>query len=357
MAALLVLLAVAILLLVVVWAVRRRSDDEVHSVEGYRHALTTLEEVRTRTGGSVRPIRPSSGQAGDQPKEEDAADRRNPTSGGGHNGWSGSAITSAPGMGGLPPPPTPRRIPEPLTAADLGIEAGDHLVFGDPRADAPDPVPLVVDTGTEEETRGRVGRHRRDHRGAPQRPRSSRGVVWASAAAVVVVVAGVGAYAATRSHPGQRAIQASGRPGAARSVTSVPKSTTPTKSTKSTKSTTPKASRGKRTTPTTTTTTVPSVLTPLSPTSTDATYTVPAGAYAVTMSVTTGPCWMQVTSASTGQTLFAGTIQPGQQQRVQTTGATSILIGAVSASIRVNGTPASLPSGLRTPFTLNLQPS
>ncbi len=44
-----------------VWLIRRRADDEVQSIDGYRHTLSTLQDLRRRSsGGSVRVLEPSS---------------------------------------------------------------------------------------------------------------------------------------------------------------------------------------------------------------------------------------------------------------------------------------------------------
>jgi hypothetical protein len=58
--------ALVVVSFIALFALRRRGGDHLHSVDGYRRTLTTLEDVRSRslTGGSVR-ILGSSGAAAD----------------------------------------------------------------------------------------------------------------------------------------------------------------------------------------------------------------------------------------------------------------------------------------------------
>jgi len=48
---------VVVVVALLTWLVRRRSSDEVHSVDGYRQTLNTLQGIRSRSGsGTVRVI-------------------------------------------------------------------------------------------------------------------------------------------------------------------------------------------------------------------------------------------------------------------------------------------------------------
>src|SRR5271166_6472245 len=51
-----VVAAVVVLAVVAIWGLRRRGGDDVHSVEGYRHTLDTLQGIRSKTPTSVRVV-------------------------------------------------------------------------------------------------------------------------------------------------------------------------------------------------------------------------------------------------------------------------------------------------------------
>jgi hypothetical protein len=60
MVALIALIVVVVALLLAAWGLRRRSAEDVHSVEGYRHALDTLDDMRRGARSSVRVLPPHS---------------------------------------------------------------------------------------------------------------------------------------------------------------------------------------------------------------------------------------------------------------------------------------------------------
>jgi RodZ C-terminal domain len=109
---------------------------------------------------------------------------------------------------------------------------------------------------------------------------------------------------------------------------------------------------------TTTPTTAPKSLVTVSATPAAGTYTVPGPTYTVTLTVTSGECWVQATSTDTGSALFTGLIAPGAPQVLHASGVTLLDIGAPhSLQVSVNGVPATYPAGFLTPFNMTLQPT
>lgn len=286
------------------WLVRRRGGDDTHSVEGYRNTLDTLQGIRSRTPSTVRLL----GRDDDPPD----ADEPGPAAGPG---------APAAGRTGYPRP---------------GTGPGQNLVFEEPSTRSPGAVPAPG------------GRHRRTQDRAisamNHRPRR-----WGAPALVAVVVVAVlvaiiliGAHA---RHPKSSTTTTGPR--------SNPTTTAGGASTGGNGTTT--TSKPARTT--TTTTTVPPSFTAITFTSTTATYVPPAAAYTVTLSATTGQCWLTVKS-STGTTVFSQTLGPGQSKTLTLTGTSTIVIGAPTVvAVTVDQKPVVLPTGYRTPFLMTLQPS
>ncbi len=338
------MVAVIALLVVVVgigaaaWALRRRSVDDTHSVEGYRHTLDTLESLRTQSS-SVK-VRQSSRQGTasttggrtDQGVDEHPDDRLPPP------GASGSAgpTTEDPG------PPRAER---------------GALVFGEGIRSAPDAA---------EVSRSRARRDRAVS-SMNRRPRRLGGPIAAGAAVVLVVA--VLAYIGARSphgsphaspHPSAPATSAHAHSTTVRTTTPHPPSTTSSHKV----STPPTASHRGRVSgvhaakpPASTPTTLPRQYTPVTSTPTTATYTPVAASYSLSVGSSSGRCWVLVTSSS-GATLFTGTLAPGQLQTVPATGTTSVQIGAPTVvTLAVDGKPVYLPAGYQTPFVVTFQPA
>ena len=87
-----------------------------------------------------------------------------------------------------------------------------------------------------------------------------------------------------------------------------------------------------------------------------ATYSAPADSYNVTVTAT-GPCWVLARTVSSGSTLWTGTLQAGASQTIQANGATTVELGAASATLSVDNVPALLPAPLDTPFVATFQPA
>ncbi|HEX3566254.1 MAG TPA: DUF4115 domain-containing protein [Acidimicrobiales bacterium] len=166
---------------------------------------------------------------------------------------------------------------------------------------------------------------------------------WVLTTAIVVVLVAFGALAYVGSHrnnnhPAKKSNAAVTRT-TATDDTSHPSTTTPT--------TRPKAkSKPKATTPTT----APAQIVALQTTATTATYPAPTTSYQVSVTASTEPCWIQATSAATGTTLWAGTIQMGASQIIQAGGTMVLDIGAAGSVITLNGVPVVLPTSLSAPF-------
>jgi hypothetical protein len=85
-----------------------------------------------------------------------------------------------------------------------------------------------------------------------------------------------------------------------------------------------------------------------------ATYDVGTSTFTVTVATTSGPCWVDATSTTTGTTLFVGTLAPGERQSFGALGPVTMTIGAPTVFVAsVNGVAAALPAGFQTPFTMN----
>jgi hypothetical protein len=104
---------------------------------------------------------------------------------------------------------------------------------------------------------------------------------------------------------------------------------------------------------TSTTTLPPPVSLPQSSTSSMATYDVSASSFSLSFAATSGPCWVDATSSTSGATLFAGTLQAGTNHAMTVTGPVTVIIGAPTVlAVGVNGSPVAMPSGFETPFTM-----
>jgi len=172
---------------------------------------------------------------------------------------------------------------------------------------------------------------------------------WVLASAVVVVLVAFGALAyvgSHRNHPGKKTTSSvTHATAAAHTASSQPRTTTPTTKPK------PK-SKPKPTTPTTAPTQVVAVET----SATTATYPAPSSSYQVNVTASTQPCWIQATSAATGTTLWAGTIQTGESQIIQASGTMILDLGASGSVVTLNGLPVVFPDPQTTPFEATFTP-
>jgi hypothetical protein len=88
-----------------------------------------------------------------------------------------------------------------------------------------------------------------------------------------------------------------------------------------------------------------------------ATYTVPQSTYVLTLTVTSGECWVQATSQASGAALFTGLLTAGQSQVLHASGVTLLDIGAPhELAVAANGASVAYPAGFLTPFNMTFQP-
>ncbi len=367
-----VALAVLVVVLVVVGAVVakltwRSGRDELHSVDHYRAALGTIAEIRERAASSsVRIVDP----------EQDGT----PTTG----------ATAAPpdGLGAGPGGDLADEAPEPeghrahrVRPDDVGrvrpsLSADQPLVFDDTApagaSGALGPAGASGALGSAEASGalgspsagmsaafgrdgvsggfGEPGSHdavdpsggfrsarAQTHALHSMNHRSRRILPAASVAAVVVVVAVAAVLVGHGTHRG--------RPTSSRATVTTPVS-------RASGGTLRAKHHRTRSSTSTTTTTAPAQVTPVSVGSggTTANYSVPGtGPFTVTVAAS-APCWIDATEASSGSVVWTGTLQAGSSQSLRSPGTLSLELGAPGATLTVDGTPVSLPSGMHTPF-------
>jgi hypothetical protein len=179
-----------------------------------------------------------------------------------------------------------------------------------------------------------------------RRPRRATAVV---VAVVVVVLFGVLAYAGSRrSGPGHH--------GASTGSTTTRPASTATSAPAGGSGHTDKSHHGHGTSKSSTTTTLPAKLVALSSTGASALYPVANNSYTVTVTAS-APCWVLATVASSGSTLWTGTLQAGGSQAIQATGAVKLELGAPSVTLTVDNVPVVLPTPVHTPFVATFQPT
>jgi Domain of unknown function (DUF4115) len=276
----------------------RRNHDGEHSVQHYHRQLHTLEEIRTHPTGDS-----ADGQADDAEVFPASALR-----------VSGSSTVRLTESGQAPVPPVP---PPPVP------NPSEPLTFDDA---SPEPVPATFMTGNQDRVIQTIN----------HRPRRLGGPAAAVGAVLVLVVVLIltGLHSDNAKHHGKTAS----------TVTSTPATTHPT---------TPHRHHA---TTTTTTTTAPTVSAASAATTHTATYTVATAAYSLTVGATSGQCWVEVTSTTSGTVLFTTTLQSGQSHAIAATGPVTVIAGAPAVfTANVNGAAVTLPPGNQAPFTLNFQ--
>jgi hypothetical protein len=291
--------AVVVLVVIVAVAVRRRSYDDVHSVEHYHRQMHTLEEMQTH---------PSS-----TPQE----------SGNGEAVYPASAVRTTRS-------PTVR-----LTESDTALVPP---VPPPPVANPGEPVKFEDETESVSLKSSFMVAKDRAMKSVNHRPRRFAGPLVAIAIVailvVVLIVTGVHSKTTPRhagaSHP-------------ATTVTSAPHH--------------PATATHHATSTTTTTTAPPAVSAPVPTSPRAATYHVAAASYSLSLAATTNECWVQATNTANGAVLFSGTLLTGQSHTMTATGPTSVIAGAPgSFAATVNGMPVTLPAGYQSPLTLTFQP-
>jgi hypothetical protein len=335
--------AVAVAALAAVLLTRRLSHGDVHSVEGYHRSLHTLGTI------NAHPVHPPV-------SEDDAApgERANPA-------YPESAVRLAGGRAvrvtdGHPDAPSPAApASAPAAAAPAASASAPRLAASAPAASAPPAsasaprlaasAPAVADPELKFDDAVpsppmaplRVGGHRdKAMQSINHRPRR----LAAPALAVACVIALVVVLVLTGSHTVNPRAHHGGSSGG--HVTSGHTSTG-------------SGSRPHRpTTPTTPSTLPLMVSAPQTSTTRAATYNVSDANFTLALATTSGPCWVDVTNSTTGATLFAATLAPGQQHTVDATAPVTVVVGAPTVFVAsVNGSAVVLPQGFQTPFTMS----
>jgi hypothetical protein len=298
----------------------RPNPDEAHSVRRYRTALGTMEHISDRT------VRSTEGLAGSGESVENAA------------GWTGTPSVHITGQ------ETARRVPAP------GPVPVPEQIGGELRG--PDGE-LIFDDGRPADRTGRSGLKPiapefRSERARKQAFHAMEHRQWhwraPTIVIVVLVVFGVLAFVGSR--------RSNNHPATKTSITTVAgHQTTPSHQGSPAVPSTTKPTRP----PTTTTTKPPTQLVATSSTAGAATYSVGANTYDVIVTAS-GTCWVDAVTVSTGNTIFAGIVQPGASQVIHATGAINVTMGASFSAMRADNLPVVVPTPLQIPFTATFQP-
>jgi hypothetical protein len=322
MGVMVVVVVVAVVLAVALgfaWLVRRRGDDEVQSVEGYRHAISTLEDIRSRSagrgGGGIGPPGVDQGATGD------GSASLAPTGRSEGEPWPGSYA------GSVGPAPGDRLVARSRVSMPTGRRRFDDATTAGP--------PLETPLGS-----GRA--QRRAMSTMNHGPRRVAGPVLA--VALVLVAAVALAVIGARHHPRHAST--------ATTASSGTQSSTAT----TTHSAKKRAHHG--TSPSSTTTPAPTQFQPQAGASAGAaTYVPPTASYTVTVVAANGDCWVQVNEVASGSTVYASTLPAGQTASLPLTGASTLVLGAPGAAqVTLDQETVVLPSGYQAPFTITFQP-
>jgi hypothetical protein len=301
--------AVVVVVAGVVVARRRPRTTDLTSVRRYHSALGTIEAVSERTGSA------------------------------------GTAGTGAPAPVGPAGPEAPWVPPVPVRGSGAFPDPGAPLVFddavpgGDPRGEHHAPPRARADRLQKQAL------HSMNHR-----PR--RGSSVALVTAVVVVLGVLVVLGVTRSSKGP-AHSAGTAPDA--TTSSAPVRASDVTTTSGADRATHHSSR-RRAAPQPTTTPAPTQIVAVTSAPGAATYPVATSSYDVKVTAS-GTCWVLARSASSGATLWTGTLQAGAVQLIPATGVTTVEVGAPTASLAVGTLPVVLPAPLHTPFVATFQPA
>jgi hypothetical protein len=307
--------AVVVVGVVAAVSLRRRSQDDVHSVEHYHRQLHTLEEMRTHPTGS---------EANNGEASYPASAFRVSTS---------PTVRLTEPSGSVVPPVPPLPVTDPGRAVTFD-DSPDADADADADAEAevrtngrPENVPSTFMTGKEDRAMYSINR----------RPRRLAGPA-AAVAAVAVLVAVLVVTGLHSNTPGHRAGKAT-----ATTVTTSHAGTHPSRP-------------ARHASASTTTTAPPMVSAPTSVSASAATYRVADASYSLELGANNGECWVDATD-STGKVLYEGVLFTGQSVTVTATGPVAVLVGAPGAfTAKVNGAAVALPPGAQAPFTLTFQP-
>jgi hypothetical protein len=315
---LIVEIVAAVLVAVVVVALlsRRVSHDDVHSVEGYHRSLHTLETINTHPGVAATAVDSAHGA---KPAYPESAVRL--------AGTSTVRVTDAPSAA-VPPVPLPPLLLPPGADPERPVPFDDATPVA-----APPALPALPEIGHRDKAMSSIN-HRPRRLAAPA-------MALAAVAVLIVVLLVTGSHSVTPRHHHHAATtghtpSTSGRH-RKKAVTPPTATPTPTSTPDSTPVTVP-----------------PTVSPPQASTASAATYQVAHADFTLSLSATSGACWIDVTNSTSGAPLFVGTLGPGQQHAFTATSPVTVVIGApTSLATTVDGAPVQLPPGFSTPFTMS----
>jgi hypothetical protein len=282
---------------------RRVSHDDVHSVEGYHRSLHTLESINAHPG-----------VAGATAESVHGARAAYPESAVRLAGTSTVRVTDA-------PPPTVPPVPVPV-----GADPEQPVAFDDA-------TPVVAPPALPE-----VGHRDKAMIAINHRPRrlAAPAMAVAGVTVLIVVLLVTGSHSVAPRHHHHTGVSGHSHP--------------PTTAPHRKKAvTTPDSTPGS-----TPVTAPPTVSAPQASTASTATYQVADAGFTLSLSATSGACWVDATNATTGAPYFVGTLESGQQQSFTATSPVTVVIGAPALlAATVDGAPVQLPPGFRTPFTMS----
>jgi hypothetical protein len=339
--------------------IRRRSSGDIHSVDGYRQTLSTLQTIRSRSSSSsVRVLddpetgTPSSSfRAVGAPTEAGSAPgdlSPPPVDRSGVSGGAGIADPGSPAAAGWAAPIA--RRPSISSQTDVATPPGG-IVFDDIARH------VALSTPTGSRTRVRNRRQQRAMTAMNRGPRRIGGPIAAGVVVLALVVTLLVIGARSPNHPRSTTGTTTSSTQSHRGRTTATTSTHAGSHTTVTTHAASKSKSGGGAPRTTTTTTQPAQFAPVSTSSSGATYAPPAAAYTLVVSTSTGRCWVEVQATPGGSVLFANTLDAGAQQSLPTQGEVSVVLGAPSVvSVTLNGAPVVFPSGSFSPLILTFAP-
>jgi len=287
---------------------RRVSHDDVHSVEGYHRSLHTLESINAHPGVAGAGVDSVHGVKAAYPESAVRV-----------AGTATVRVTDAPSSP-LPPVPPP-----------LGADPEKPVAFDDATPVVIPPAP--PESGHRDKAMSAIN-HRPRRLAAPA-------MAVAGVTVLIVVLLVTGSHSVAPRHHGNTG---------SRVHSHTPTSTPHRKKAETTPGSTPNSTPGSSAP----VTAPPTVSAPQSSTASAATYQVADAGFTLSLSATSGACWVDATNATSGAPYFVGTLEPGQPHSFTATSPVSVVIGAPTLlAATVDGAPVQLPPGFRTPFTMN----
>jgi hypothetical protein len=328
------IVAVVVVALVAAAAVLlRRSQDDAHSVEHYHRQLHTLEEIRSHPSVGDEVVAST-----DTGTEEHGTSRQAyPASAFRVSGTRTVRLTDfeTPIVPPAPPPAVPNPA-EPVKFDDTGATVGPLVEGG---GDGPPEGPRPSFMRGDDDKAMHFIEHRPRRLGAPL---AAIGVVTV----LIIVLIVTGLHSDTKPP----------RHGSSSTATTTPLHAATTVPAHGGTSGRDHGHHARTATTTTTTTAPAAVSAPTVASAHAATYDVALGSYSLSLSASSGECWVEAEDPATRTVLFTGTLFAGQSHIVSATGPVVVIAGAPAAfAATINGQPVTLPSGFQAPFTFTFE--